>query len=138
MSYYDTVRDQLRPYPAHLSPVLYHCLQSCGDYWLQHSLPEDTAPGADMLDAGLADVAEQLAPGVSTDELLMRRHAQPIRLRGLGVRRRRALRPAAFAGSFVPAARRFLDWPGSGSGEAWARGRRRRRAASSRASCCGG
>ena len=38
-------------------------------------LPSDTGRGAQMLDEGLDAVAEALAPGVTEDPLLMRRHA---------------------------------------------------------------
>ena len=38
-------------------------------------LPSDAGRGAQMLDEGLDAVAEALAPGVTEDPLLMRRHA---------------------------------------------------------------
>ena len=53
LSYIHTVCDQLRSSQYHLWSVIYFCLQSCGDYWLQHMLPRDTRAAAERLDEAL-------------------------------------------------------------------------------------
>ena len=109
VSYIETTVTQLRDSPHALWSALYYCCASRFDYWLRLVPPSFTLEYARSIDAALVQAAEATGyAGFLGDAISLERMSLPARMRGLGLRRREVLAPAAFAASLVEAAQRFL------------------------------
>ena len=111
VSYIDTTVSELRGDSPHaVWSFLYYCCSSRFDYWLRHLPPEDTQPHAQRVDAALVAAVEELSyQGMLGDGITRQRMFLPARLRGLGLRSRHDLAPAAWCACFIESAERFLD-----------------------------
>ena len=111
VSYIDTTVSQLRGDSPHaVWAFLYYCCSSRFDYWLRHLPPTDTVPHARRVDAAIEAAVEQLGyEGMLGDRATLQRARLPARHRGLGLRSREELAPAAFCACFVESAERLVD-----------------------------
>ena len=79
--------------------VVYHCLQSKFQYWIQHCTPDVVASAAQEFDASvLRAVCDCIGDGTAEDPICMRRLRLPARMYGGGIRSMVDVAPAAFMG----------------------------------------
>ena len=107
-----TVSQLLVDSPHATWSALYYCCSTRIDYWLRHLPPCFTMPHVVRVDAALREAVDQLGyAGMVGDDITHERMLLPARMRGLGLRSRLRLAPAAFTSCFVESVERFLDGP---------------------------
>ena len=106
----DTVTELQGESPHAVWAALYYCCASRFDYWLRHVPPRATRPHAERVDRVVRWAVEELGyVGMVGDRITWARVLLPARMRGLGLRSRAVLAPAAYAACFVESAERFLS-----------------------------
>ena len=97
--------------------ILYYSLASRFQYWLQHLGVEEVQMHARAVDAALEGVLTDIIRSggeVEVDDLTRRRWRLPAKMNGAGIRSMEQLAPAAFTGTFLQVASKFLPATGRG------------------------
>lgn len=110
VSYIDsTVSQLLADSPHAVWAALYYCCSSRFDFWLRHVPPSQTLGHARRVDDAISRAVESLGyEGMLTDRITSVRFRLPARMRGLGLRSRVELAPAAYVACFAESAETFL------------------------------